>query len=94
MAKSDIKLTTSRSWQDSYAAAIRWTKSEEPVQTAETEIHKKTAVLSQDHGGTPEEREALVNSLSRPQGFAETSPPHRSDTSSTRHPAGNPRTEP
>jgi len=43
MARSDIKLTTSRSWQDSYAAAIRWTKSEEPVQTAETEIHKKTA---------------------------------------------------
>jgi len=66
VAKSQIKFTTNRSWQDSYAAALLetdWTKMEERVQTAETEIHKRRLVLSQDHGGTPEEREALVNAL-------------------------------
>ncbi len=41
-----------------------WTKMEERVQTAESEIHKRRLLLSQDHGGTPEEREALVNAMS------------------------------
>ena len=37
---------------------------EERVQTAESEIHKRRLALSQDHGGTREEREALVNAMS------------------------------
>ena len=36
----------------------------EQVQTAESEIHKRRLELSQDHGGTQEEREALVNAMS------------------------------
>ena len=41
-----------------------WTKMQERVQTAESEIHKRRLVLAQDHGGTVEEREALVNAMS------------------------------
>ena len=48
MAKSDIKLTTSRSWQDSYAAAIRWTKSKEPLQTAR---NRKAWLQTGSHAG-------------------------------------------
>jgi hypothetical protein len=33
----------------------------ERIQTAESEIRDRHAVLSQDHNGTAEEREALVN---------------------------------
>ena len=37
---------------------------QERVQTAESEIHQRRLVLSQDHGGTDEERVALVNAMS------------------------------
>ena len=40
-----------------------WTKMQERVQTAESEIHQRRLVLSQDHGGTDEERAALVNAM-------------------------------
>jgi hypothetical protein len=58
---------TSYSWQESYQAALLetdWTKMQERVQTAESEIHQRRLVLSQDHGGTDEERAALVNAMS------------------------------
>ena len=57
----------SYSWQQSYQAALLetdWTKMQERVQTAESEVHKRRLVLSQDCDGTPEEREALVNAMS------------------------------
>jgi hypothetical protein len=63
----EIKVPTSYSWQEAYQAALLetdWTKMEEHLQTAESEIHKKRLVLSQDHGGTQEERDALVNAMS------------------------------
>jgi len=63
----EIKVPTSYDWQESYQAALLetdWTKMQERVQTAESEIHKRRLELSQDHGGTPEEREALVNAMS------------------------------
>jgi hypothetical protein len=63
----EIKVPTSYSWQESYQAAVLetdWTKMQERVQTAESEIHKRRLVLAQDHGGTVEEREALVNAMS------------------------------
>ena len=62
----EIKVPTSYYWQESYQAALLetdWTKMQERVQTAESEIHKRRLVLSQDHGGTPEERDALVNAM-------------------------------
>jgi hypothetical protein len=63
----EIKVLTSYSWQESYQAALLetdWTKMQDRVQAAESEIHKRRLVLSQDHSGTPEEREALVNAMS------------------------------
>jgi hypothetical protein len=53
-------------WQESYRAAVLesdWTNMEERVRTAEAEIHDRRLILSQDHGGTLEEREALVKAL-------------------------------
>ena len=53
-------------WQESYQAALLetdWTRMQERVQTAESEIHKRRLELSQDHGGTHEERNALVNAM-------------------------------
>jgi len=63
----EIKVPTGYSWQESYQAAVLetdWTKMQERVQTAESEIHKRRLVLAHDHGGTVEEREALVNAMS------------------------------
>jgi hypothetical protein len=54
-------------WQESYQKAVLetdWTKTEERIQAAEAEIHKRRLTLSQDHDGTLEEREALVKALS------------------------------
>ena len=54
------------SWQESYHAALLetdWTKMVELVQKAESDIHKRRLELSQDHNGTQEEREAVVNAL-------------------------------
>ena len=63
----EIKVPTSYSWQESYQAALLetdWTKMQDRIQTAESEIHKRRLMLVQDHGGTTEEREALVSALS------------------------------
>ena len=63
----DIRVPTSYSWQEAYQAALLetdWTKMQECVQRAESEIHKRRLELSQDHGGTQEERDALVNAMS------------------------------
>ena len=63
----EIKVPTNYSWQESYQAALLetdGTKMPERVQTAESEIHQRRLVLSQDHGGTDEERTALVNAMS------------------------------
>ena len=62
-----IRVPTSHSWRDSYRAALLetdWTKIQERIQTAESEIHNRRLMLVQDHGGTSEEREALVSALS------------------------------
>ena len=63
----EIRVPTSHSWRDSYRAALLetdWTKIQERIQTAESEIHNRRLMLVQDHGGTTEEREALVSALS------------------------------
>jgi hypothetical protein len=62
-----IKVPTSYSWQESYQAALLetdWTMMPARIQTAESEIHQRRLVLSQDHSGTDEERAALVNAMS------------------------------
>jgi hypothetical protein len=63
----EIRVPTSHSWQDSYKAALLetdWTKMVDLVQKAESEIRERRLMLVQDHGGTSEEREALVSALS------------------------------
>ena len=60
------RVPTSHSWQESYQMAVLetdWTKMQERVQTAESEVHKRRLELAQDHGGTQEERDALVNAM-------------------------------
>ena len=57
------------SWRDFYNAALLesdWTKIEERIQKAESEIHKRSLTLSQDPVGPQEEqeeRDALVHAL-------------------------------
>jgi len=53
-------------WHESYRSAILetdWTKMQERLQSAESEIHERQRVLSLDHGGTPEERQAIAEAL-------------------------------
>ena len=53
-------------WFESYKAAILetdWTKMQERLRSAEVEIHERLRVLSLDHGGSPEERQAIDGAL-------------------------------
>ena len=62
----EIRVATSYSWRESYQAALLetdWTKMVELVQKAESDLHKRRLELTQDHNGTQEEREAVVNAL-------------------------------
>lgn len=59
-------MTTEYIWYEAYKAAILetdWTKMRERLQEAESEISKRQHVLSMDHGGTPEERQAIADAL-------------------------------
>jgi hypothetical protein len=54
-------------WYDSYKAVVLetdWTKMHDRIQSAECKIHDRQRELSEDHGGTPEERQAILNALS------------------------------
>ena len=54
------------SWQGAYRAAILetdWTKIQERLQAAERAIDERERILSLDHGGTPEERQAIADAL-------------------------------
>ena len=58
---------TKNGWHQSYQAALLeadWTKMEQRVHTAESNIYQRRLALSQDHGGADEERAALVNAMS------------------------------
>jgi hypothetical protein len=53
-------------WYDSYKAVIvetDWTKMQDRIQSAKSKINDRKRVLSEDHGGTPEERQAIANAL-------------------------------
>jgi len=53
-------------WYHSYRAAILetdWTTMQERLQSAELEIHERQRILSLDHGGSPEERQAIADAL-------------------------------
>jgi hypothetical protein len=53
-------------WYESYKAVVLetdWTKMHERFQSAESKINDRKRVLSLDHGGTPDERQAIANAL-------------------------------
>jgi hypothetical protein len=59
-------ITMTYVWYESYKAVALetdWTKMHERIQSAESKICDRTRVLSLDHGGTPEERQAIANAL-------------------------------
>lgn len=58
----------STNWLDSYRAAVLetdWTKMPDRVLVAESEIQARQRVLSEDHGGTLEERQALADAVNK-----------------------------
>ena len=53
-------------WYESYKAVVLetdWTKMHDRIQSAECKMHDRQRELSADHGGTPEERQAILNAL-------------------------------
>ncbi|MGA2391317.1 MAG: hypothetical protein ABSF97_20320 [Candidatus Sulfotelmatobacter sp.] len=59
-------MTMTYVWYESYESVVLetdWTKMHERIQSAESKINDRKRVLSQDHGGTPEERQAIANAL-------------------------------
>jgi hypothetical protein len=53
-------------WHEAYRAAILetdWTKMQERLQTAESEIRKRQHVFSMNHGGPPEERQEIADAV-------------------------------
>jgi hypothetical protein len=61
-----------QTWQEAYRVAILetdWTRMQERLQTAESEIVKRRHVFSMDHGGTPEERQAIADALRGMEGL-------------------------
>jgi len=58
--------TMSYVWYESYKAVVLetdWTKMHDRIQSAECKIHDRQRVLSEDHGGTLQERQAIANAL-------------------------------
>ena len=59
-------MTMTYSWHESYKTAVfetDWTKMQERLKSAERAIKQRQHVLSMDHGGTPQERQAIANAL-------------------------------
>ena len=53
-------------WHEVYKAALLetdWTKMEERIQEAEAALHARKNEFDLNHGGTPEENQAIENSL-------------------------------
>jgi len=61
-------MTTTTKWHEAYKAAVLetdWTKMEERILAAESAISEKHHEFSLNHGGIPEEREAIADALDR-----------------------------
>ena len=60
-------MSSPRVWYDFYKAALLETdpkKIREKIQAAESAMHDREHVLSQDHGGTAQERQSLADAKS------------------------------
>jgi hypothetical protein len=59
-------MITLATWQEKYKAAALetdWTKIQSRIQAAESTIQERQRVLSEDHGGTPQERHVIAEAL-------------------------------
>jgi hypothetical protein len=59
-------VTMSFVWYESYKAVVLesdWTNMHDRIQSAESNLHDRQRVLSEDHGGTPQERQAIAKAL-------------------------------
>ena|ERR1700687_4169630 len=57
----DVDMSSKYNWHEIYKTALLetdWTKMQERIQAAESATDERQRVLSADHGGTPEERQA------------------------------------
>jgi hypothetical protein len=58
--------TMTHVWYEAYKAAILetdWTKMQQRLKSADSAIQERQRVLAMDHGGTPEERQAIADAL-------------------------------
>jgi hypothetical protein len=63
---SFVGVTMTYVWYETYKAVVLetdWTKMHERIQSAESKIQDRQRVLSEDHGGTLQERQAIANAL-------------------------------
>jgi hypothetical protein len=63
-------MTNTTKWYEAYKAAVLetdWTKMEERILATESAIRERHHEFSLNHGGTPEEREAIADALHRLQ---------------------------
>ena len=59
-------MTTQQTWYGMYEAAvleIDWTKMPDRIKASECALLERQRVLSEDHGGTPEERQAIDDAV-------------------------------
>jgi hypothetical protein len=59
-------MTTERDWEKLYHAAVMetdWSRIEEHIQAAESAISHRLHELSLEHGGAPEENQAITNAV-------------------------------
>jgi hypothetical protein len=59
-------MDTEHSWQELYRTALLetdWSKIEEKIQAADNGIRSRLHEFSMDHGGTPEENQAIEDAL-------------------------------
>ena len=59
-------MTAIYEWYETYKAAVLetdWSKMEERIQAAKSDLIKRKEQLSLDHGGTPEENQAIEEAI-------------------------------
>ena len=59
-------MTETYNWHEAYKSALLetdWTKIQDRILASEAALHDRKRELALDHGGTPEERQAIESSL-------------------------------
>ena len=59
-------MTATYKWHEVYKSAVLetdWSKIEQRIQAAESAIEERRTELALDHGGTPEERQAIEDAF-------------------------------